>query len=129
VLEHLHGVLLLPVTSLCPSSGMRLNGRHGTSGSTGTNPGSTAAVRQHDLASSSGMGKCLMPVCDHSRNNSVAIFDTFYVHCYALVLLSTPGFFLHWQKWLFLLGARMGLFSSNHRVGSLTRKICRAVRY
>jgi hypothetical protein len=77
---------------------MRLNGRHGTSGATGTTPGSATSGRQDDLASSSGMGECLFgSVYDRSINSCVIISDRFYVHYYGLisvelVLLSTHGF-------------------------------------
>jgi len=54
VLEHLDGVLWLPLTVLCLSSGMRLNGRHGTSGAT-----ETISESRDEFASSSGVGECI----------------------------------------------------------------------
>lgn len=57
VLVHLDGVLWLSVTVLCLSSGMRLNGRHGTSGATGTISGSNTFERRDEFTSSSGVGE------------------------------------------------------------------------
>jgi hypothetical protein len=61
---------------------MRLNGRHGISGATGTSPGNVTSGRQDELASSSGMGKYLCgPVYGSSRNFSTIIFQMMFSSC------------------------------------------------
>jgi hypothetical protein len=87
VLELLDGVLCLFVIPLCLSSGMRLNGRHGSSGATGTSPGNVTSGRQDELASSTGIGKYLcVLVYGSSRNPCTLIFQIMFLFLHGVVI-------------------------------------------
>jgi hypothetical protein len=76
----------------CLFSGMRLNGRHGSSGATGT-PGNVTSGRQDELASSTGMGKYLCGfVYGRSRNSSIVIFQIMFPFLHAVVTHYNGGF-------------------------------------
>lgn len=74
----LDGILRPSVIPFCLSSGMRLNGRHGISGATGTAPGNVTSGRPDEHSSSAGMGKYSFGlVYGRSGNSSTISFQTF----------------------------------------------------